>query len=160
MLKKGLCLIIGAAWLFCACTDYSQIVITNVKDVKIVPSGGGKFKIMLNARVKNPTCRNVKLRMVELNLQQRGMAFATLTLAEPISIASRSENDYPAVLEAQLQNILAALAGFKNVFIADFTIEGKIKASAFPLCRTIHIKQQPLTEFEKQYGGIVSGLFQ
>jgi hypothetical protein len=152
----GINALVATVCLLSACSDYSQISITNVNNVKILPAGGGKFQITLDATINNPTRRHIKLKSATLNLQQKKMAFATLTLTKPVDIVRRSEYEYPVSMEVQLQNVLLALMGLSNLSIDDFTVDGKIVATAFPMRKTLHIEQQSLTAFEAQFGDIFS----
>jgi hypothetical protein len=145
-----------AVCLLCGCSDYSKITITNVKDVKISPVGGGKFEITLNANIHNPTRRKIKLRTAVFEAQQKNMPFAMLTLLEPIVIQKNSNDQHSLKLELRLQNVLLMLMGFNNLSVEDFTIDGKITASTFPLRKTIRINAMPLKEFEAQYGSVFS----
>lgn len=139
-----------------SCSDYSAITITNVKDVKVVPSGGGRFAISLNATITNPTRRRIKLKSATFNLYQNHTPFATLVLTQPIVAARRSQAEHSVHMEVQLQNILAALMGFAGLSADNLTISGKMVVASFPARRTLHIEPQPLKEFEAQFGNVFS----
>jgi hypothetical protein len=146
--------------LLCSCSGLKQIRIEEVRNVQLKPFSGSTLGVGLEARVNNPSYRKVQLTKLELNVQRGSTPFATISTTEKVKIAKRSNEFQPVSLEVRLRNVLSAIMAMqlKNFSVDDLTVEGEIKAKAFPLSKTIKIEKMSVREFASQYGDIVTPL--
>lgn len=139
-----------------SCASYKNITIEDVRGSGVKPSSGGKMVIDLEARVNNPTCRKVHLKKLELDVFRNGSLFATLNTPNTVTVPRKSNDFQPIPIELRLRNILATLMTLDNMNINDFTVEGEIKVSSFPMYKTIKIPRQSIQTFSAQFGDILT----
>ena len=146
--------------LLCSCGGLQQIRIEEVRNVQLKPFSGSTLGVELEAKVSNPSCRKVQLTKLELNVLRGSTPFATICTTEKVKIARRSNEFQQVSLEVRLRNMLSAIMALqqKNFSLDELTVEGEIRARAFPLSKTIRIEKMSIQQFSAQYGDIVTPL--
>ena len=157
MKNFGLMLIFA---LLCSCSGLQQIRIEEVRNVQLKPFSGSTLEVELEAKVNNPSYRKVQLTKLELNVFRGNTPFATICTTEKVKISKRSNEFQQVSLEVRLRNMLSAVMALqqKNFSLDELTVEGEIKAKAFPLSKTIKIEKMSIQQFSAQYGDIVTPL--
>lgn len=144
--------------LLCSCSGLKQIRVEEVRNVQVKSFNGSTLAVGLEAKVNNPSRRKVHLTKLELNVLRGSSNFATISTTEKVSIPKRS-NEFSAVpVEVRLSNMLSAimLLQQKKFPIDELSVEGEIRAKAFPLNKKIRIENMSMREFSSQYGDMIT----
>ena len=146
--------------LLCSCSGLRQIRVEEVRNVQLKPFSGSTLEVGLEARINNPSYRKVQLTKLELNVLRGNTPFATISATKKVSVPRRSNSFTPVPLEIRLRNVLGAVLALqqKGFSLDELTVEGEIRAKAFPLSKTIAIKKMSMREFTAQYGDFITPL--
>lgn len=153
-------MLLPAVMLLSSCSGLRHVYVEDVRNVSVQPSGGGVMQVALEAKVGNPSCRTVQLTGLELNVELRGAAFATVSAKDKVVAPRRSHEFQPVLLEVRVRNLLATLIALQQKKLSpdELTVEGVLKAKAFPFSKTIKIEKQRLSVFAAQYGDFITPL--
>ncbi|MFI4868958.1 MAG: LEA type 2 family protein [Steroidobacterales bacterium] len=109
-----------------------------------VAIGGGNLQqqpIRLTLHATNPNDRAIAIREIECNLELAGAAFAQGTTEAAFTLPASGETDFTLNLTANLNNVLAALAGGFNHHTVDYRLYGQVRLQN-GLVRTIPFDQK------------------
>ncbi|MDR1022500.1 MAG: hypothetical protein LBL94_04405 [Prevotellaceae bacterium] len=159
-IRKIPLLLLPAVTLLLSCSGLRHISVDDVRNVSVRPSGGGVMLVTLDAKVSNPSCRKVQLTGLELNVELRGSAIATISAKEKVVAPRRSHDFQPVLLEVRLRNLLTTLIALQQKQLSpdELMVEGELRAKAFPFSKTIKIEKQHLSVFAAQYGDFITPL--
>ena len=146
--------------LLCSCGGLRQIQVEEVRNVRLKQFSGNTLAVELEARVNNPSRREVHLNKLELSVTRGTSPFATITTTERLTVPRRSNNFAEVPLEVRLRNMLSVMMAVQlGTFSLDnLVVEGEMTVTAFPVTKKIKIEPINLQAFTEQYGDIVTPL--
>jgi LEA14-like dessication related protein len=106
--------------------------------------GGGNLQqqqIKLTFHATNPNNRPIPIRSIECNLELEGSAFAQGTTDSPFTLPPLGEADFDVNVTANLNTVLAALAGGFGHHTVDYRVYGQVHLQG-GLLRTIPFDQK------------------
>ena len=112
--------------------------------VTAVTIGGGNLQqqpVRLTVHATNPNDRAIAIRDIECNLELAGSAFAQGTSAAAFTLPALGETDFTLNVTANLDNVLAALAGGFIHHTVDYRLYGQVRLQS-GLVRTIAFDQK------------------
>jgi LEA14-like dessication related protein len=112
--------------------------------VTAVVIGGGNSQaqqIRLTFHATNPNDRAIAIRSIECNLELEGAAFAQGTTDAAFTLPALGEADFDLNVTANLNSVLAALAGGFGHHTVDYRVYGKVHLQG-GVVRTIPFDQQ------------------
>jgi LEA14-like dessication related protein len=112
--------------------------------VTTVVIGGGNSQaqqIRLTFHATNPNDRAIAIRSIECNLELEGAAFAQGTTDAAFTLPALGQADFDLNLTANLNSVLAALAGGFGHHTVDYRVYGKVHLQG-GVVRTIPFDQK------------------
>ena len=109
-----------------------------------VAIGGGNLQqqpIRLTLHATNPNQRAIAIRDIECNLELAGAAFAQGTTEAAFTLPALGATDFTLNVTANLNNVLAVLAGGFNHHTVDYRLYGQLRLQS-GLVRTIPFDQK------------------
>lgn len=147
---KKLIYILLVSLVLTACSNISEVEISNVNDLSFVGFENNLVNLTLNVKVNNPNNFNIKVKAMELKIYANNIYLGRLQSNNQTIINRKSEENYTMELQLRLANVFSGFSTFlaiKNAGQANIRIEGSITGRSLLWKKTVPIDEQRSINF-------------